>query len=911
MMKTRFSRAVFRAVVISVSLALALTLGPHPRSGPAYAAVGDLLQTVNVPELAKCDSGVGTSVAIVPGSMVDLIQVPILLVTSCFTSSTQASKLFFLDPSTNPATLVLTINTNPTPPVGWGSLALRGDKGDLLGCGNSSDGTHSIYAIDISPFNQTSDGTATFLFNGASGIGNPCDGVAWDASDDSVFQSPDAVDTIFHYSETGTLLGSFPSPPGCPNSGLAVGGASLFAACDGVLTIHQLDKTNGSVFTSFPSAGTRTEDLECDPVSFAAANVDVMWSKDAFTDQLFAFEIPAGTCGFAGGPPVVPAQCPDGSTADADGDALLDCWETDGIDFDGDGTVDLELYDVNGDGTIQADERADPNQKDIYVEIDWMALHQPDTTALNNVINSFANQGIRLHIQTNEQALAHNNDLAFEPCTIPATGSTPDFDDVKLVHFGTAAERGDANSVNILNAKRFVFRYTLFVHNLLGLGGTSGCAELPGNDSVVSLGKWALFLFHRTGSPDQQAGTFMHEFGHNLNLRHGGGDNTNCKPNYLSVMSYTRQFDNDYVFGRPLDYSPSLLPPLNENSLSEPAGIGGSAGDETAFGPPPVQTDVNATGSINWNLDGDSSDTGVSRDINNFGLSGCSGSGTDLQGYNDWANLQYNLRASVDFADGIHLTVLEADEVNIDEAVLASPDSDDDGVVNLLDNCPLIPNPGQEDTNGDSIGDACQDIKILGGTGVVSETVETALGAYAGAGGVERLWGQNRFATAAAISAATFSPGVPAVYIATGLNFPDALAGGPAAADCGCPILLVQTDSIPAATASELTRLSPAKIVILGGTGVVSETVETALGAYAGAGGVERLWGQNRFATAAAISAATFSPGVPAVYIATGLNFPDALAGGPAAADCGCPILLVQTDSIPAATSSELTRLVP
>ena len=91
---------------------------------------------------------------------------------------------------------------------------------------------------------------------------------------------------------------------------------------------------------------------------------------------------------------------------------------------------------------------------------------------------------------------------------------------------------------------------------------------------------------------------------------------------------------------------------------------------------------------------------------------------------------------------------------------------------------------------------------------------------------------------------------------------------------------------------------------------MVSETVETALAAFTG-GEVDRLSGANRFATAAAISAATFSPGVPAVYITTGLNFPDALAGGPAAAACGCPILLVLTDSIPGATATELTRLVP
>src|SRR3972149_1259626 len=54
-------------------------------------------------------------------------------------------------------------------------------------------------------------------------------------------------------------------------------------------------------------------------------------------------------------------------------------------------------------------------------------------------------------------------------------------------------------------------------------------------------------------------------------------------------------------------------------------------------------------------------------------------------------------------------------------------------------------------------------------------------------------------------------------------------------------------------------------------------------------GTAARLAGRDRYATAAAISAATFAPGVPVVYVATGLDFPDALAGpagggGPGAA---------------------------
>jgi hypothetical protein len=58
------------------------------------------------------------------------------------------------------------------------------------------------------------------------------------------------------------------------------------------------------------------------------------------------------------------AQCPGGSLADTDGDGLLDCWERDGIDFDGDSNINLVLYDVNQDGVIDANERADPNHRD-------------------------------------------------------------------------------------------------------------------------------------------------------------------------------------------------------------------------------------------------------------------------------------------------------------------------------------------------------------------------------------------------------------------------------------------------------------------------------------------------------------------------------------------------------------------
>jgi len=94
------------------------------------------------------------------------------------------------------------------------------------------------------------------------------------------------------------------------------------------------------------------------------------------------------------------------------------------------------------------------------------------------------------------------------------------------------------------------------------------------------------------------------------------------------------------------------------------------------------------------------------------------------------------------------------------------------------------------------------------------------------------------------------------VYVATGENFPDALGAGPAAALVKAPILLVARDHIPAETATELTRLHPFAIIIIGGTAVVSADVETQLESYATS--VTRIAGANRYDTAAKLSAATF-----------------------------------------------------
>jgi len=174
---------------------------------------------------------------------------------------------------------------------------------------------------------------------------------------------------------------------------------------------------------------------------------------------------------------------------------------------------------------------------------------------------------------------------------------------------------------------------------------------------------------------------------------------------------------------------------------------------------------------------------------------------------------------------------------------------------------------------------------------------------------VSREQGADRYATAAQISHDTFSPGVPVAIIATGDNFPDALAGAAAAGKLGAPILLVQQNSIPASTASELTRLNPGRILILGGLSAVSGGVETTLDQYT-AGTVTRDGGVDRYDTAATISHDAFNANVPVAYVATGQNYPDALTAGPAAFKEGPgPVLLVMQNSIPSSTATELTRL--
>ena len=203
--------------------------------------------------------------------------------------------------------------------------------------------------------------------------------------------------------------------------------------------------------------------------------------------------------------------------------------------------------------------------------------------------------------------------------------------------------------------------------------------------------------------------------------------------------------------------------------------------------------------------------------------------------------------------------------------------------------------------------DTPQEIVILGGTGAVSAGVESALRAYAPT--VRRVSGTDRYQTAAAVSSDRFPAGLGGtVVVASGASYTDALTAGPAAGHWGGPLLLTSPTALPAATAAELDRLQPGRVVLVGGTGVVSTAVETALAAHAGS--VQRVSGADRYTTAAKVSAEAF-PGAEVSYLVTGEDFPDGLAAGAVAAREGGPLLLTPRTALPAAVKTELARLRP
>ncbi len=159
----------------------------------------------------------------------------------------------------------------------------------------------------------------------------------------------------------------------------------------------------------------------------------------------------------------------------------------------------------------------------------------------------------------------------------------------------------------------------------------------------------------------------------------------------------------------------------------------------------------------------------------------------------------------------------------------------------------------------------------------------------------ERLSGISRFETACEISKKAFPSGAKTVVLASGLDYADALTGSVLAAQNNAPILICEKNSVPKEVMTELERLKPEKVIILGGTGAVSQEVETKIKTKVNS--VERLSGKTRFETSAKIAASLSEKTKPDTLFFVYYNgFADAISASSIAGIKGAPLLYVSTN---------------
>ena len=262
--------------------------------------------------------------------------------------------------------------------------------------------------------------------------------------------------------------------------------------------------------------------------------------------------------------------------SDADGDGLCDSWEVQGLQP----------------GANQANRvppGATPTHKDLYIQINAMAGFSPNPAAIEDVAQALAlapsdslippnpngQPGIELHYMFGDTTLTRML------LRIPFWGS---FDSLKTLSFVSNDERSQ-HGADFFGTKDRVYRLCLFADSLLDAQGDAKAGKgksLQCRDFIVALGPAEYYrdLITRGGTRNEQASVFMHELGHAIGLRHGGGDDNRYKPNYRSVMSYIWEMPNARVEPKwRLTYSNRPFNRLVKTDVNEAVGIGGVAGD--------------------------------------------------------------------------------------------------------------------------------------------------------------------------------------------------------------------------------------------------------------------------------------------------------------------------------------------
>lgn len=205
-----------------------------------------------------------------------------------------------------------------------------------------------------------------------------------------------------------------------------------------------------------------------------------------------------------------------------------------------------------------------------------------------------------------------------------------------------------------------------------------------------------------------------------------------------------------------------------------------------------------------------------------------------------------------------------------------------------------------------------KNIVVVGGVNSINNSVFNQL---KGIAPTSRIDGADRYQASSGFVIKNFAAkNTPVVYVTTGANFPDALSAASAAASKNAPVLLTSgtgAGGLDQSTRNALDFLKPSKVIIAGGPNSVNVETEKALKSYSGITSVTRLAGSDRFAASAAINREAFVGHVDTAFLATGLNFPDALAGAALAGAKGSPLYVTQTDCVPGAALDALATQTP
>lgn len=198
---------------------------------------------------------------------------------------------------------------------------------------------------------------------------------------------------------------------------------------------------------------------------------------------------------------------------------------------------------------------------------------------------------------------------------------------------------------------------------------------------------------------------------------------------------------------------------------------------------------------------------------------------------------------------------------------------------------------------------------IIGGPGAVKTAVEeqlkTSLGSIVS---IERIYGQTRSDTAYEIALRLESRTGQAVLVngdKTGDTYPDALSIASWAAYYGVPILYgdsTQTQ-LPESAAKAIKELKVNRTLLIGGTTVLPKVLESQVP------GAVRYGGTTRYDTNAAVLK-NLQPNPQMVYVATGRDFADALAGGAAAGRSNAWLVLTGADGTASGLTAEQENLL-